>query len=258
MISPCLSGSVVEFSVNRSLLVLGASSDIARAIARKFASEGWDILLAGRDPELLSRDAADLRLRYSVNAESLKFDALEFESHAGFWDGISRKPSAVACVFGYLGDQKISENNWNEAKRVIDTNFTGAVSILNIAANYYESQKSGAIIGISSVAGDRGRMSNYMYGSAKAGFTAYLSGLRSRLSKSGVKVLTVKPGFVATRMTENLKLPGLLTAQPDKVAEDVFRAYKTGKPVVYTKWFWRFIMLAIVHVPEGIFQKLKL
>ena len=242
----------------KSLLILGASSDIARAIAKKFASEGWDILLAGRDPELLSRDAADLRLRYKMNAEPLKFDALDFESHAGFWDGIGQKPSAVACVFGYLGDQKISESKWAEAKSVIDTNFTGAVSILNIAANYYESQKSGAIIGISSVAGDRGRMSNYIYGSAKAGLTAYLSGLRSRLSKTGVRVLTIKPGFVATRMTENLNLPGLLTAQPDKVAEDVFSGYKTRKPVVYTRWFWKWIMLAIIHLPERIFQKLKL
>jgi decaprenylphospho-beta-D-erythro-pentofuranosid-2-ulose 2-reductase len=220
------------------LLILGASSDIARAIARKFASQGWDLLLAGRDPELLSRDAADLRMRYKVNAEPLKFDALDFESHVGFWGGINQKPSAVACVFGYLGDEKVSESDWKEAKKAIDTNYTGAVSILNIVANFYESQKSGAIIGISSVAGDRGRMSNYIYGSAKAGFTAYLSGLRSRLSKSGVKVITVKPGFVATRMTDNLNLP--------------------GKPVVYTKWFWRWIMLAIIHVPERIFQKLKL
>jgi short-subunit dehydrogenase len=243
---------------NKSLLILGASSDIARAIARKFASEGWDILLAGRDPELLSKDAADLKFRYSVDSRPLEFDALDFDSHAAFWDGIDPKPSAVTCVFGYMGDQKVSQLDWSEARKAIDTNYTGAVSILNIVANHYESQKNGAIIGISSVAGDRGRMSNYIYGSAKAGFTAYLSGLRSRLSKSGVKVLTVKPGFVATRMTENLNLPGLLTAQPDKVAEDVFRAYKTGKPVIYTKWFWKWVMLVIIHVPERIFQKLKL
>lgn len=243
---------------NKSLLILGASSDIARAIARKFASQGWDLLLAGRDPELLSRDAADLKLRYYVNAETLKFDALDFESHQKFWNDISEKPSAVACVFGYLGDQKVSERDWSEAKKTIDTNFAGAVSILNIVANYYESQKNGVIIGISSVAGDRGRMSNYIYGSAKAGFSAYLSGLRSRLSKSGVKVLTVKPGFVATKMTENLNLPGLLTAQPEKVAEDIFRAYKTGKPVVYTRWFWRWIMLLIIHIPERMFQKLRI
>ncbi len=243
---------------SKSLLILGASSDIARALAKKFAAEGWDLLLAGRDPELLSRAAAALKLRYNVNAEALKFDALDFDSHQKFWNGIIRKPSVVACIFGYLGDQKGSERDWSEAKKAIDTNFTGAVSILNIVASHFESQKNGAIIGISSVAGDRGRMSNYIYGSAKAGFTAYLSGLRSRLSKSGVKVLTVKPGFVATRMTENLNLPGLLTAQPDEVAEDIFRAYKTGKPVIYTKWFWKWVMLVIIHVPERIFQRLKL
>ena len=242
----------------RSILILGASSDIARAIAKKFASEGWDLLLAGRDPELLSRDAADLKLRYAVDAKSLKFDALDFDSHVAFWSGIDPEPSAVSCVFGYLGDQKVSERNWDETRKAIDTNYTGAVSILNIIANDYESRKEGLIIGVSSVAGDRGRMSNYIYGSAKAGFTAYLSGLRGRLSKSGVKVLTVKPGFVATRMTENLNLPPALTATPEKVAADIYRAYENGKPVIYTKWFWKWIMLVIVHIPERIFQKLKL
>lgn len=244
--------------MSKSLLILGASSDIARALARKFASQGWDLLLAGRDPELLSKDASDLRLRYKVNAEALKFDAVDFGSHTGFWNNMVQKPAAVVCVFGYLGDQKVSEKSWDETKKTIDTNFTGAVSVLNVVGDYYESQKSGAIIGISSVAGDRGRMSNYMYGSAKAGFTAYLSGLRSRLSKSGVKVITVKPGFVATRMTENLNLPPALTASPEDVAEDVFRAYRKGKPVIYTKWFWRFIMLVIIHIPERVFQKMRL
>ncbi|MCL4539956.1 MAG: SDR family oxidoreductase [Bacteroidetes bacterium] len=242
----------------RSILILGASSDIARAIAKKFASEGWDLLLAGRDPELLSRDAADLKLRYAVDAKSLKFDALDFDSHVAFWSGIDPEPSAVACVFGYLGDQKVSERNWDETRKAIDTNYTCAVSILNIIANDYESRKEGLIIGVSSVAGDRGRMSNYIYGSAKAGFTAYLSGLRGRLSKSGVNVMTVKPGFVATRMTENMNIPGIVTATPDQVATDIFRAHRKSKSVVYTRWFWRYIMLAIIHIPESVFSKMKL
>lgn len=215
-------------------------------------------MLAGRDPETLSADASDLKIRYKVNAESLKFDAVDFESHPGFWDGIRQKPSVVVCVFGYLGDQKESERNWTEARKALDTNFTGAVSILNIVANDFEQQKNGVIIGISSVAGDRGRMSNYIYGSAKAGFTAYLSGLRSRLSKSGVHVVTVKPGFVATRMTENLNLPAAVTATPDQVAADIFRAHRSSKSVVYSRWFWRYIMLAIIHIPEFVFRKMKL
>lgn len=244
--------------MNKSILILGASSDIARAVAQKYASEGWSLLLAGRDAELLSRDAEDIKLRHEVKAEALRFNALDFDSHAKFWESLIEKPAGVVCVFGYLGDQKVSEGNWAEARKAIDTNFTGAVSILNIAANYFDDKKSGFIIGISSVAGDRGRMSNYMYGSAKAGFTAYLSGLRARLSRSGVRVITVKPGFVATKMTEGLELPALLTATPQQVAGDIFRAHKKGKPVVYTRWFWKYIMLLIVHVPERIFQKLKL
>lgn len=244
--------------MSKTILILGASSDIARGVADKFASEGWSLLLAGRDSDKLARDAADMKLRHNVAATSLKFDALDFDSHNNFWESISEKPDCVVCVFGYLGDQKVSERDWSEARKAIDTNFTGAVSILNIAANYYEERKSGAIIGISSVAGDRGRMSNYLYGSAKAGFTAYLSGLRARLSKSGVKVITVKPGFVATRMTEGMPLPPLLTASPAAVAGDIYRAFVKGKPVVYTKWFWKFIMLIIIHIPERVFQKLKL
>lgn len=244
--------------MSRVLLILGASSDIARAVAHKFADEGWDILLCGRNTELLARDAVDLRLKYKVNAEACKFDALAFESHSGFWEDLKLKPSAVVCAFGYLGEQKVNERNWSETRKAIDTNFTGAVSILNIVANDFEAGKSGVIIGISSVAGDRGRMSNYMYGSAKAGFTAYLSGLRSRLYKSGVRVITVKPGFVATKMTEGLDLPAVLTTTPGQVAMDIFRAYKTGKPIVYSRWYWRLIILGIIHIPEWLFQKLKL
>ena len=243
--------------MSKSVLILGASSDIARAIAQRFGSEGWDVFLAGRDAESLSRDATDIELRHKVDARAFAFDAIDFESHANFWNSLPVKPDGVVCVFGYLGDQKVSEGSWSEARRTIDTNFTGAVSILNIAANHFEERKSGFIIGISSVAGDRGRMSNYIYGSAKAGFTAYLSGLRARLSRSGVNVITVKPGFVATRMMEGMPLPPLLTASPDAVAGDIYKAFVKGKPVVYTKWFWKFIMLIIIHIPERVFKNAK-
>ncbi len=214
-------------------------------------------MLAGRNLDLLSRDAADIKLRHNVTADALAFDALDFSSHARVWQSLAEKPDAVACVFGYLGDQKVSEREWDESKRAIDTNFTGAVSILNIAANYFEERRTGVIIGISSVAGDRGRMSNYIYGSAKAGFTAYLSGLRARLSKSGVTVITVKPGFVATKMNEHMNLPPLLTATPAQVADDIFRAHVKGKPVLYTRWYWRYILLLIVHIPERVFARLR-
>jgi short-subunit dehydrogenase len=161
-------------------------------------------------------------------------------------------------VFGYLGDANKARTDWNEAERIIQTNYTGAVSILDRVADHYALQKKGVIVGISSVAGERGRQSNYHYGSAKAGFTAYLSGLRNRLFQDGVHVVTVQPGFVYTRMTENLQLPKLLTGQPADVANTVYSAVKNKKNVVYVKWFWRWIMFIIRNIPEFMFKKLKM
>ena len=161
-------------------------------------------------------------------------------------------------MFGYLGDQNVGQQDWGEAGKILNTNFVGAVSILNIIAEDFEKKKAGVIVGISSVAGDRGRGSNYLYGSAKAGLTAYLSGLRNRMNGFGVSIITIKPGFVDTSMTEGLSLPPLLTAQPKTVANDVYKAVQKSKDIVYTKWFWRWIMLAIQTIPERIFKKLSL
>jgi len=161
-------------------------------------------------------------------------------------------------VFGYLGEQAVAQSDFSEAQKIIDTNYTGAVSILNIVADDFEQRKSGAIIGISSVAGDRGRQSNYIYGSAKAALTAYLSGLRNRLAKSKLQVMTVKPGFVRTKMTANLPLPGPVTAKPHQVANDVFKAYRKQNDVIYTLWMWRYLMLVVRHIPEAIFKRMSL
>ena len=162
----------------------------------------------------------------------------------------------VVCVFGYMGDQLLARTDFDEVRKTIDVNYTGAVSILNVVADDFESRGQGAIIGISSVAGDRGRQSNYMYGSAKAGFTAYLSGLRNRLEKAGVHVMTVKPGFCRTKMTESLELPAALTAEPEQVASAIFNGLKDKRNVIYTRWMWRWIMLVIKCIPEFIFKKL--
>jgi short-subunit dehydrogenase len=241
-----------------TVLILGAGSDMAIAIARQFAGEKYDIQLAARNTGSLNALQQDLHIRYHVQASSYSFDATDFSSHAAFYASLPVKPDVTICVFGYLGDQEKAQSDWTEAIRIINTNYTGAVSILNVVADDYAARGNGTIIGISSVAGERGRQSNYIYGSAKAGFTAYLSGLRNRLFHKGVHVLSVQPGFVYTRMTENLPLPPLLTAQPQQVAIAVYKAAKAKKNTVYTKWFWRYIMLIIKSVPEGIFKKLKL
>lgn len=197
-------------------------------------------------------------MRSGKEVFSVRFDVMDIDSHKSFWENLPERPDAVFCAVGYLGDQKCAEADFSEIHRIVLTNYLGVISLLNLAAREFESYRKGLIIGISSVAGERGRQSNYFYGSAKAGFTAYLSGLRNRLYPASVHVLTVKPGFVMTSMTQQMELPRLLTAQPDEVAKDILQAVKKGKDVIYTKWFWRYIMWIICMIPERFFKKLKL
>jgi decaprenylphospho-beta-D-erythro-pentofuranosid-2-ulose 2-reductase len=239
-------------------LILGATSDMASAIAARFASNRYDIQLAARNVSQLTAIQSDLQIRYQVSCSLHAFDALRFETHQSFFDQLPVKPDVTVCVFGLLGENESARKDWSQAASIIHTNFTGAVSILNVVSNYYQSVQKGVIAGISSVAGERGRQSNYIYGSAKAGFTAYLSGLRNRLQKENVHVLTVLPGFVYTKMTENLKLPRPLTAEPKEVAEAVYKGVVNKWNVVYVRWMWRWIMLIIKLIPEPIFKKMKL
>ena len=240
------------------VLILGATSDMAQALAYRYAQEGYQLTLAARQIEPLTALVSDLQIRYQAKVAALAFEATDYASHATFYANLATPPNVVICVFGYLGEQAKAQEDFTEAEKIIATNYVGAVSILNIVANDFESRQSGCIIGISSVAGDRGRQSNYIYGSAKAGFTAYLSGLRNRLAKSQVQVLTVKPGFVRTRMTEKLKLPPFITATPTQVANQIYRAHQAKRDVLYTLWMWQFIMLIIRHIPEFIFKRLSL
>lgn len=240
------------------ILILGATSDMAYATAREFAGRGWGIILAARNQQRLQVLKNDLEARYNVPVQAVAFEAADFSSHEQFFLTLTEKPAVTAVFFGYLGDQQKAQIDWEEAKQIIEANYTGAVSILNIVANAYEQNKAGFIIGVSSVAGERGRKSNYLYGSAKAGLTAFLSGLRNRLYHSGVHVLTVKPGFVATRMTEHLKLPKPLTASPEQVAKAIYAAYKKRKDVLYVLPVWRLIMQNIRMIPETVFKKMNL
>ncbi|HUQ67228.1 MAG TPA: SDR family oxidoreductase [Flavitalea sp.] len=239
-------------------LILGAASDMAIAIAEKFATEGYNIQLAARNVTRLEPMQSDLAIKYNSRVSIHEFDALAFDTHQSFFNELQPKPDVTVCVFGYLGDNIKAASDWNEAIKIIHSNYTGAVSVLNVIARYYLSQNKGVIAGISSVAGERGRQSNYLYGSAKAGFTAYLSGLRNSLYHKGVHVVTIQPGFVYTKMTENIALPKLLTAKTDEVADAVYSGVTKKTNVVYVKWFWRYIMMIIKNVPEFMFKKLKL
>lgn len=241
-----------------TVLILGAASDMAVAIANRFAAAGYQLQLAARQPERLKPLQSDLQIRFNCLSSLHEFDAGDVASHVSFFHQLPTTPDVVITVFGYMTENEIAIDNWTEAEKTITVNYTGAVSILNIVSRQFSAKKSGVIVGISSVAGERGRQSNYIYGSAKAGFTAFLSGLRNRLIQDNVHVVTVKPGFVYTRMTESMKLPALLTATPAQIADGVYTAVVNKKDVVYIKWMWRWIMLIIKMIPEFIFKKLKL
>jgi short-subunit dehydrogenase len=241
------------------LLVLGANSEIALHVARTFADlEKADVYLASRDMERLEKRATDLAVRYGVKAVPLYFDALDYDSHADFYARLDPKPDVVVAAFGVFGNQKKARTDMGLARKIIDTNFTALASILSVVAEDFERRGHGSIIGVSSVAGERGRQSNYYYGAAKAGATIFLAGLRNRLHRRGVQVLTVLPGFVRTPMTEGLDLPERLIADPARVAADIHRAWKKGKNILYTPWFWQVIMFLIRITPEAIFKRLQM
>jgi short-subunit dehydrogenase len=240
------------------VLIVGAKSDIAKATAREYAKHGYDLYLAARNASELEDFANDITVRMQRTVRLMELDILDYGSHQAFYEQLEEKPCGLICAVGYLGDQQKAQTDFRETKLIMDTNYTGVVSLLNIVANDFEHRRSGFIIGISSVAGDRGRKTNYLYGSAKAALTIYLSGLRHRLYNAQVTVLTVKPGFVATRMTVGMELPEKLTAQPEEIAKAIYNAQRKHKNVIYSKWIWRWIMLLVTHLPNAIFKRLTL
>lgn len=242
----------------KTALILGAKSAIAKAIAVELSKQQVNLLLASRNANELRDFKIELESKFANKILLLEFDALAFDTHQTFFEQLSVSVDAAFCVFGFLGEQKKAETNRVEMFRILETNYTGAVSILEIIAGQFEKKKQGLIVGVSSVAGERGRQSNYFYGSSKAGFTAYLSGLRNRLHKSNVHVLTIIPGYVKTAMTSNLELPPVVSTSPDFVAKAIIKAITSNRNVIYVPGIWKSIMLVIKLMPESIFKKLKL
>lgn len=241
-----------------TLLILGARSDIGMAIAHIFAREGYNIQLAARRAGSLGAEKANVELQYKISVTLHEFDALDIASHAAFVATLPELPDVVVCAVGYMGDQSKSEQNVHAAAQVLRTNFEGPASILGELANRFEKRGSGTLVGISSVAGERGRAINYVYGSAKAGFIAFLSGLRNRLATKGVHVVSVLPGFVATKMTDGMDLPTKLTAQPYEVATAVLAAVQKSRNIIHVKPVWKLIMIIIKIIPEQIFKSIKI
>lgn len=239
------------------VLILGATSDMAKSFARHCCSLNYDVILSGRNINALELLSEDLFIRSSKKPLVVKFDALDFKAHKSFYINLPFKPDIVACFIGFLANEKECSGDFMLAKKVIDTNFTGIASIFNIVADDFEDRSNGIIIAISSVAGDRGRSDNYHYASAKSSLSTYLSGLRNRLSYKNIQVIDVKSGFCRTRMTEGLNLPSFLTCEPKHISNAIFRAIELKQNIIYVSWMWRWIMLVIRIIPDFIFKKMK-
>ena len=243
----------------KSIAIFGATSGIAEQVARLYAAGGAKLFLAGRNAESLERIAADLTVRGAAAATVFAVDFGEtdrFEAMLDACEAAIGKPDVALIAYGTLADQAEGERDPAAAGRDLHLNFVSPACLLNALAERVE--RGAVLAAITSVAGDRGRQSNYIYGAAKGGLSVFLQGLRHRLAPKGIKVTDIKPGPVDTPMTAHLTKGGPLWAQPETVAQDIKRALDRGKAVLYTPWIWRHLMGVIRNVPAAIFHKTKL
>lgn len=244
--------------MSNTWVILGATSSMARAFARQLSKRGDSVILAGRDMDDLHATASDCALRGAPLAKAMNFDARKPETFTAILDMMADQSRTLnAAVFvGSMPEQSAIDADPSMIDGVIQDSFTGPATFLQSLAPMMEARDSGTVVGVGSVAGDRGRIGNYVYGAAKAGFHTYLSGLRNRLTRSGGHVVTVKPGFVDTSMTWGLE--GMfLVATPDQIATAILKGVDKKKNVLYTPFFWRYIMRIIKSIPEPVFKKLS-
>jgi len=242
------------------VIVLGATSGIALQVEHLLAARGCELLLVARSPERLAALQSDLLLRGAKQVLICPADLSQIAYHARVFDFARRSfpgYDTLLLAYGSMQDQKDSESSIDLLLDELNVNFVSACAILSLFAADFEQRQSGCIAAITSVAGDRGRRSNYVYGSAKGALSLFLQGLRSRLHPAGVKVITIKPGPVQTPMTDHL--PNVARfAEPDLVARDIVHALERRSPdVLYTPKIWRYIMTAVEHIPETVFKRLS-
>ena len=245
----------------KRVLIIGATSAIATACARLWAEQGNTFFLVARDHEKLEQTAADLRAHGAKAVTLHSMDATDLTSHPAMLSSclsVLQQIDIALIAHGTLPDQKACEQDVDVALREFAINGTSVIALLTHLSNQFEKQRCGSLAVISSVAGDRGRPSNYLYGTAKAAVSTFCEGLRARLYKVGVNVITIKPGFVDTPMTQGLQLPSLLLAKPEKVARRIVEGIERNATILYTPGFWALIMLIIRCIPQTIFKRLSL
>jgi len=242
------------------VLIVGATSAIAAETARAYAASGARLFLTGRNPDRLAAVADDLRVRGASRVETAHLDLNELSRHQEIVDAAFAAFGGLDVALiahGTLPDQSRCQDSVSETLAALAVNFTSTIALLTLVAGRFEAQGQGCIAVITSVAGDRGRQSNYVYGAAKGGVDVFLQGLRNRLHRSGVAVVTLKPGFVDTPMTAEIP-KNLLFASPRRVGRAIHRAVEARRDVVYIPWFWRPIMFLITSLPEAVFKRLRL
>ncbi|MEQ4602407.1 MAG: SDR family oxidoreductase [Pseudomonas amygdali] len=245
----------------KKILIIGATSAIAHACARLWAAQGCDFFLVARDMEKLDSNAADLKARGAGRIDTHRLDVTHFSEHpAMLADCLAAlgQIDIVLLAHGTLPDQKACEQYAGLAIQEFITNGASVIALLTLLARHFEVQRCGTLAVLSSVAGDRGRPSNYLYGSAKAAVSTFCDGLQARMFKLGVHVVTIKPGFVDTPMTHGLPLPALLVAQPAAVAERNVRGIARRSTSLYAPGFWAWIMWVIRAIPQPLFKRLDL
>jgi short-subunit dehydrogenase len=247
-------------STPRKILVLGATSGIAQATCRIWAAQGASLFLVARNAEKLAAVAADLKTRGASYIDTAVADLDDTEQHSVLLAHAVNSLTGMDVAYlahGILGDQTHAEQDFSAAAQIIHTNFMAPVSLLTWLANFCVQRRAGTIAVLSSVAGDRGRKSNYVYGSSKAGLSAFLDGLRNRVDREGVTILTIKPGPVKTAMTAGMPRSEKF-ADVDAVAESIVRAIDKRRDTLYVPFQWRPIMFAVRHIPERFFKKMNL
>lgn len=244
----------------KKILIIGAASAIARETAKHFASDGDSLFLVDINKERVEDTKYDILARFKTEISVDELDVNDFDRHQEIFDKAVKTLNGLDIVFiahGTLPNQEQAQENISLIQKELSTNCVSVIALSSIAANYFENKQSGTIAVISSVAGDRGRQSNYIYGAAKGSVSIFLQGLRNRLSKSNVKVITIKPGMVDTPMTANMpKNP--LFAKPQDVGRLIYKSINSGKEIAYVPGYWRLIMLIIKLIPEFIFKKMSL
>ena len=240
------------------VLIIGAKSELGLELASLYARNNYNIYLAGRSIIDLEEESNNLEKKYQVKSVMCELDVTDYESHEKFYESLEIKPTGVIYLAGYYPDPSLSISKWPETFKTVEINYLGCMSILNIVANQFVKDRKGFIIAVSSVSGIRGRAKNYIYGSSKAGLIAYMSGLRNRLDKYNINVLTVIPGYLSTVNSSKKDYSRLLVSSPKNLANEIFSAQQNNKSIIYSSSLWRIIMFIIKIIPEYIFKKLKI